>query len=551
VLGGTPTFVREPAAPPAGARGAAVAAVNARISELDLQQEHIGKQIPPGPQQIRGIAGSGKTVLLCQKAAGMHLKHPDWNIALVFFTRSLYDEITGHVRRWIRRFSNGECDYDPLTSKLRVLHAWGAVDQPGLYGEVCTALGTRRLTARDFPDGSPSDKLARACARLLDENDIPELFDAVLIDEGQDLVVDDPLKWEDKQPIYWLAYRATRPSDPNDTDSRRLIWAYDEAQSLDSLKIPMAKELFGEARTRLTTGSYPGGIQKSEVMRRCYRTPAPVLVAAHALGMGLKRPGGMLSGYTRKEDWEGIGYEVEGEFTARGNPIRLRRPAEYSPNPITAHWNGQLATFKAYASREEELDALAHAIRRDLEEGLRPSRDILVVTLGTNGRDRALRRCVHGVLQAAGIPTYEPSAIRLNDPTPSWPSIDPNQFWYAGGVTVSGVHRAKGNEACSVYVIGLDAVAERENDVALRNHLFVAMSRSRGWVALSGLGDAPLYREIDAVLTETAVPDANGAYSISFAFSRPGREMGDVQLDLFAGDGDKSSPTVFSAPAIP
>jgi len=36
---------------------------------FDLKQEHIGKSIPPGPQRIRGIAGSGKTVLLCQKAA--------------------------------------------------------------------------------------------------------------------------------------------------------------------------------------------------------------------------------------------------------------------------------------------------------------------------------------------------------------------------------------------------------------------------------------------------------------------------------------------------
>ena len=50
-------------------------------------------QIPPGPQRIRGIAGSGKTRLLCQKAAWMHKEHPDWDIAYVFFTQALYDEI--------------------------------------------------------------------------------------------------------------------------------------------------------------------------------------------------------------------------------------------------------------------------------------------------------------------------------------------------------------------------------------------------------------------------------------------------------------------------
>ena len=56
------------------------------VFTADHQQAKIGLQIPPGPQRIRGIAGSGKTLLLCQKAAQMHLQHPEWKIALVFFT---------------------------------------------------------------------------------------------------------------------------------------------------------------------------------------------------------------------------------------------------------------------------------------------------------------------------------------------------------------------------------------------------------------------------------------------------------------------------------
>jgi len=47
------------------------------LKELDKKQQEIGIQIPPGPQQIRGIAGSGKTVLLAMKAARMHQKHPE------------------------------------------------------------------------------------------------------------------------------------------------------------------------------------------------------------------------------------------------------------------------------------------------------------------------------------------------------------------------------------------------------------------------------------------------------------------------------------------
>ncbi|HLO50659.1 MAG TPA: DNA/RNA helicase, partial [Kamptonema sp.] len=57
-------------APPT-TRAEVLAKLQNRLSAMDLQQEHIGKEIPPGPQRIRGIAGSGKTVLLCQKAAIM------------------------------------------------------------------------------------------------------------------------------------------------------------------------------------------------------------------------------------------------------------------------------------------------------------------------------------------------------------------------------------------------------------------------------------------------------------------------------------------------
>lgn len=60
-------------------RASAIATLQERLYELDFQQEHIGKEIPPGFQRMRGIAGSGKTVLLCQKAAHIHLKHPDTN----------------------------------------------------------------------------------------------------------------------------------------------------------------------------------------------------------------------------------------------------------------------------------------------------------------------------------------------------------------------------------------------------------------------------------------------------------------------------------------
>ncbi|BDI20459.1 hypothetical protein ANSO36C_62610 (plasmid) [Nostoc cf. commune SO-36] len=81
-----PIIPINPPSPELYLKQAAIDKLNKYLYEIDIKQEHIGKTIPPGVQRFSGIAGSGKTVLLCQKAANMHLKHPDWDIALIFFT---------------------------------------------------------------------------------------------------------------------------------------------------------------------------------------------------------------------------------------------------------------------------------------------------------------------------------------------------------------------------------------------------------------------------------------------------------------------------------
>lgn len=528
VISGTPVL-RQPSrnliATDSKSRAAIVAACSEHLYELDWQQEHIGKEIPPGFQRLRGIAGSGKTVLLCQKAAHMHLKHPDWDIALVFFSRTLYDMILGLVDRWLRRFSNGDIQYDPKTNqKLRVLHAWGAQEQPGLYGMICQANGIIPKSVRDTREKQPNRGLAELCKRLSEEIKIEPIFDAILIDEGQDLVSEDELKYQDKQAIYWMAYQALRPVNPEQPEQRRLVWAYDEAQSLDTLKIPTTKELFGENLGRLLSQGtqYNGGIKKSEVMLRCYRTPSPILTAAHAIGMGLLRKEGMLTGITRKQDWERIGYEVTGKFIP-GQQITIHRPLENSPNPVYTLWEAPVLEFDTYQSRQEEMSALVDKIWHNLsEDNLKPSRDILVIVLGSTYDAMELENHVASFLMEQGIDIYIPTALELNELKPQWPNYEPDCFWKEGGVTVSRVPRAKGNEADMVYVVGFDHVARNEVDVSLRNQLFVALTRARGWVSLSGVGSYPMYEEMQRVIESED--------TFTFTYKRP------LKRDIGEGD---------------
>lgn len=484
-------------------RGKVLQKLYQQISEFDQQQEKIGKQIPSGCQRIRGIAGSGKTALLCQKAIQMHLKYPQWDIALVFFSRSLYAVIIEELNKWLTHFRGHSVSFDPKNSKLRVLHAWGAKNQPGLYRVLCETVGVSPLTVRDIPKPEryqPHLALALACDQLLNQTSIPQQFDAILIDEGQDLLVDKNSKLEHRQPFYQLAYQALRPVHPTQPQQRRLIWTYDEAQSLESLSIPTPGEILGDDLAHLLSGEYSDGIKKTEILARCYRLPHGVITFAHGIGMGLLRQQGMLTGVRHPQDWEALGYQVTGSFQPH-DEIILKRPKENSPHPLPQLWEGDIIRFQSYGTRQEELSALAEQILTNLrQEGLRPSRQILVLVLGDVFAGRLLEQEVARFLYQQGIDVYLPSAPDCNLFSVSSSQRDPNQFWCEGGVTVSRIHRAKGQEADMVYIVGLDQVAKAEGNLYLRNQLFTAITRTRAWVTLSGLGGYPFYEELQQVL---------------------------------------------------
>jgi superfamily I DNA and RNA helicase len=126
---------------PQYARAAQVNALEAEIRSFDQDQKHGYMEVLKGPQRIRGLAGSGKTVVLAMKAAITHLQNPHATIAYTFYTRSLYQ----HVRRLITRFYRQYDDRDPNWEKLQVIHAWGGRSRAGLYYNACLDHGITPL----------------------------------------------------------------------------------------------------------------------------------------------------------------------------------------------------------------------------------------------------------------------------------------------------------------------------------------------------------------------------------------------------------------------
>ena len=57
---------------------------------FDLEQKKVALLTIDGPQRIRGLAGSGKTIVLAMKAAQYHLSNPNAHILYTYYTKSLY-----------------------------------------------------------------------------------------------------------------------------------------------------------------------------------------------------------------------------------------------------------------------------------------------------------------------------------------------------------------------------------------------------------------------------------------------------------------------------
>jgi superfamily I DNA and RNA helicase len=470
-------------------------AVEARLRQLDEAQERVAQEAPEGPQRIRGLAGTGKTVLFAKRAARMHAAHPDWQIGFVFFTRSLYQQVRGLVER-----AYGDLTAEaPDPGQLHIWHAWGGKDITGFYREAALRWEQRPLNLNDAKKAIGSaawgaDGFAWVCDQLeaaIAGTEEEPFLDALLVDEGQDLPAS----------FYRLAHRALRPP-------HRLYWAYDEAQGIGNLMVPRAVEIFGRDRVGEPVvdlaGSYSSGIRKAHNLNRCYRTPARILSVAHAFNMGLRRRGGPLQGVTTRDEWELLGYRVEGDFSqasvAAGGEIVIERDQAACGHPMDDR------AFATGASREGQLEilgvedseaavaAIVEGIRADIDGGLEPH-DLLVVPMPGS---RPGQQVLADALVAAGVPAFVAGTDK-----------ERSSFRRTGYVTVANIFRAKGNEAWKVYATGLDAVdparcPDADDELVRRNQVFVALSRARLWCVAIGV-EGPVLEELRLLRAEPRI----------------------------------------------
>lgn len=458
---------------------------------FDSKQKEIDSVYPEGPQRLRGLAGTGKTVLLARRAAKIHFEHPDWNIAFVFFTRSLYEPIERAISYAYQELLEEieEKPQDPDWHKLKILHSWGSQEKEGFYKNLAASCGVipktvnkikLKLKRNVFPD----EAFRIACDELdQTKQNIPTLFEAVIVDEGQDL----PLSF------YRLVYKSL-------SEPKRLYWAYDEAQGVNSLIVPDAATIFGrDERTNKPlvdlAGAYKGGGYKSYIMSSCYRTPRLILMVAHAINMGLFRPGGAIQGVTTKENWELLGYQViAGNFKSEGNPVTIIRSKEASPHEVDRDdfkyksIMGSPLVTRVFDSRSGELNWIAEQVADDIHiKGFEPH-DIIITALFSNYEKSYF-------MELKALLNHKQVDVHLID------QGNADVFQQDGCVTISNIYRAKGNEAWKVYVCrfeyGIMPLDWKPGDSEIhkRNEAFTALTRSKAWCVVTGQ-TSPIFNEL-------------------------------------------------------
>jgi hypothetical protein len=206
------------------------------VRVMDLEQERLAQTLGDGHRLLRGVAGSGKTIVLICRVRHLLAQHPDWRILVVCYNRVLAN--------WLHKtIGDKRVEVSTFDTWCRQQLKAAGVDVP------------------EPPGRGPQwdefwvETVPRLLSKAFDEARVPTAaYQAILVDEGQDFA----------DTWYRLLLRAL------DLGANRLFIALDSSQNI--------------YRRRISWRSL--GIQiagRTKVLKRNYRNTRPILSAAYAM----------------------------------------------------------------------------------------------------------------------------------------------------------------------------------------------------------------------------------------------------------------------------
>lgn len=426
--------------------GALIKSRNNEINMLDQDQFVTIYKKTASHTRIRGLAGSGKTILLVKKMAYMHYKNRDLELVYVFYTKSLKQYIKDLFLNFYKDFEKYK---EPDMTKIHILHSWGGNEMEGFYSKVCKENGIAR---EGYNDVSGSNKFDKVCRNLLNTlgSKGKELYDYVFVDEAQDFSLG-----FFKLVLSTLKYNG------------KMIYAYDELQSLNdnSDSMPSKSSIFHEEECEDINLSI------------CYRTPKDIIVAAHALGLGIYRRNkqGEIDIINMMQDysiWTAIGYEELSGKLAYGKDVVLGRKEVINKRPENC-----VEIYDVKDEQEQYATVCDEICRLIKNEDVLPE-DILVIDLASisfqNNFSVFKRIFGQKIIENPDVK----SKVHLVN------KDNALRFKRKGSVPYTTIFRAKGNEANIVFILNAQTMSSMQT--FSRNRLFTAMTRAKFKVYILG-----------------------------------------------------------------
>ena len=422
-----------------------------QISKFSTSQSnYINNTDPSVFYRIRGLAGSGKTIIMVKKMAFMHYMFPEMKLAYVFYTLSLKQYIITLFAEFYKELTTAEPNFE----NLFFLHGWGSKYYPGFYSKFCEAAGVEcePFDMFDYRRNSFESVCARALS--LYSLDKLSLFDYVFIDEAQDF----------PKSFFDLVHISLKPNGA-------FSYAYDELQTLSYSTMPKKGEIMH-------------GLECKDVdLGTCYRTPKEILVTAHALGMAIYCDNPNVNKPINvPEDtgiWKATGYFYNPKIIHYGEDISFFRnepfTTKYTPeNPV------EIESFvdeeEQYKKAYEEISFLLHKEDVNVE-------DILIIDLKPGDiesdfydfRSFCYERLNKGKSQNSDR-LFDLHIVNQNDRL---------KFRRKKSIPYTSIFRAKGNESNIVFIFNAQILSSLMSHS--RNRLFTAMTRAKYKVYVFGL----------------------------------------------------------------
>ncbi|WP_447405709.1 DEAD/DEAH box helicase [Clostridium perfringens] len=435
-----------------------------KIYLLDEEQLDAAMTLNNGCERIRGLAGTGKTIVLSMKAARLHALYPDAKILYTFYTQSLYKQINRLVSIFYKKLTGEDLNVD--NQNLKIMHAWGGKIKKGVYSEMCKKINVKPLSYYDMR--FEKDPFGKACSKLIDKN-LTEEYDYILIDEAQDLPVE----------FFKLICKISKKP-------YNIVWAYDELQTTGDVKIPEPDELFGKDEYGKAKISLKR--DNDHILKKSYRNNIRVLFLAICLGFGIYSKKGIVQMIDKEETWRALGFKLDDGVLKYGNNVIIERPEKNSPMNIQSYYDKyNVLNYNLFDTKSEELDFISNKIITLVKEESVKEEDIIVIDLNSKSAESNLKY-IQRLLFKNEIGSMIPGFVDGVD-----------DFFVEGRVTLTTSRRAKGNEAPIVFVLGIEnlyTTMNRINDKINRNLAFIAITRAKGWCFITASGEkANLFEE--------------------------------------------------------